>query len=339
MIGDLIFCSPCLKIIKDNNKNCHVTLICSDYNYKIAKNYSYIDKLVIINKKKLLQSYFKNFKTLFLTKYKYLFQFDGMSRSYFISYFMRSKIKSTVCFIKHKKIFGINYFVSRPPNILLKLFFKNYVFCNEKYSVTYANGRKIHYQSNYFEIFKKLDFSITGKKNLFTLDKNYEKNYEYLYKKYISQKFSLFHFDEKWNKFKQIDFDNSLKIINKLSKKNKIIITTGLKEFAFINNLRNNFNIYDYNKSSFISENKDNDNVIILENLPLNLLAYFIKNSELNLSAHSGPIVHISATFDKQIVDLVPESKNNELDRWVPTISNYKRINFENINRQLIESF
>ena len=60
--------------------------------------------------------------------------------------------------------------------------------------------------------------------------------------------------------------------------------------------------------------------------------------SEINLSAHSGPIVHISSSFDKKIIDLLPKSKNDELDRWIPTISKYKRINFEDINENLIDS-
>ena len=81
-----------------------------------------------------------------------------------------------------------------------------------------------------------------------------------------------------------------------------------------------------------------NDNVILLKELPLNFLAYFIKNSELNLSFHSGPIVHISPAFDRKIIDLIPKSKNNELDRWIPSVSNYRRINFEDLNDKIIEN-
>ena len=47
MIGDLINFSPCLKIIKDNIKNSHITLICSEYNFQVAKNYTYIDEFII----------------------------------------------------------------------------------------------------------------------------------------------------------------------------------------------------------------------------------------------------------------------------------------------------
>ena len=121
MIGDLINFSPCLKIIKDNNKNSHITLICSEYNFQVAKNYSYVDNYVIFSKN-LLKNIFTNFKALFLTKYKYLFQLDGKSSSYFISYFIRSNIKSTVCFMKHKKFLGLNYQIMRPPKYLLKIF-------------------------------------------------------------------------------------------------------------------------------------------------------------------------------------------------------------------------
>ena len=87
-----------------------------------------------------------------------------------------------------------------------------------------------------------------------------------------------------------------------------------------------------------LSNNISENNIILLENLPLNLLAYFIKNSETNLSFHSGPVVHISPTFDRNIIDLIPKSKNDELDRWVPLISNYKRINFEDLNDEIIEN-
>ena len=87
-----------------------------------------------------------------------------------------------------------------------------------------------------------------------------------------------------------------------------------------------------------ISNKKKNNYVIILKNLPLNLLAFFIKNSKKNISFHSGPIVHISPCFDKPVLDIIPASKNDELDRWIPTVSDYSRINFENINEDIIES-
>ena len=35
-IGDFVNFSPCLKILKNNFENCHITLVCSKYNYQIA---------------------------------------------------------------------------------------------------------------------------------------------------------------------------------------------------------------------------------------------------------------------------------------------------------------
>ena len=69
MVGDLINFSPCLKIIKDNKKDYHITLICSDYNFEVAKNYSYVDEFIIFDRKNIFKKIFKNFRKLFLNKY------------------------------------------------------------------------------------------------------------------------------------------------------------------------------------------------------------------------------------------------------------------------------
>ena len=69
-IGDFIYFSPCLKIIKDNLKNCKITLICSKYNYQIAKNYKFIDEYIILSKK-LIKDFFilKKFQNKILIIY------------------------------------------------------------------------------------------------------------------------------------------------------------------------------------------------------------------------------------------------------------------------------
>ena len=118
-----------------------------------------------------------------------------------------------------------------------------------------------------------------------------------------------------------------------------VIITTGIKNFTFLKDLKSKFSTYMFSDDSFLLKNKiDKNNIILLENLPLNLLAYFIKNSEINLNFHSGPLIHISAAFNRQIIDLIPKSKNDELNRWIPTISKYKRINFEDLNDKTINN-
>ena len=72
-IGDFINFSPCLKILKDNIKKSHITLICSEYSYPIVKNYEYIDKLIVFRDKFMIINLLKNFKNLLTIKYNYLF--------------------------------------------------------------------------------------------------------------------------------------------------------------------------------------------------------------------------------------------------------------------------
>ena len=170
-IGDFINFSPCLKILKDNIKKSHITLICSEYSYPIVKNYEYIDKLIVFRNKFMIINLLRNFKNLLTVKYNYLFQFDGKNSSYLIAYFVRAKLKSAICYIKKKKIFGIKYFKYRPNKFLLKSF-KNHAFCPEDYS------EFSHYQSNYIKLLENLNFNISAKKNLFSLDKSFESTFK-----------------------------------------------------------------------------------------------------------------------------------------------------------------
>ena len=336
-VGDLIYFSPCLKVIKDNITNSHITLVCSKYNYQVAKNYNFIDKFIVIEKKNILNLILLNFKVLFFTKYKYLFQFDGKNYSYLISYFVQAKIKSTICFIKHKSLFNFNYKISRPAKMLLRIFYKYHVMCDEKYED--YNNKKTHYQSLYFELLKKLNFTISTKKNIFNLENKYYEVYKLFSQEEIKSPYILFHIDERWNIFSENDYKNILHLIYNLSDKNKVIITTGIKNFKFLYYLEKQYKLFDYINEQITPVNSiDNKKLIIIKNLPLNLLAYFIKNSDKNISAHSGPIVHISAAFDKFFIDIIKKNKNDELDRWIPLISKYKRINFENLNINYINT-
>jgi len=336
-VGDLIFFSPVLKIIKDNFKDSHVTLVCSPYNFQIAKNYKQIDKCVVSEKNTLL-FIIKNFKTFFLTKYDYLFQFDGKKRSYSISYFIKSKSKSTICFIKEKKIFNFKYLTSRPSMIMLKKFFNNFIFCDERYSL--EDNKDVHYQANYFKILNNLDLKIVSKRNIFNLDIYYENLFEDFFSKHINNKYYIFHFDERWNNFYIDDFNNCLKIIDKISFNNKVLITTGVKKFTYLKSLECKYDVYKYENNIISNVVKNaSPNILVLKNTPLNLLSFFIKNSSKNISAHTGPIVHISSAFNIDVIDIIYKSKNYEIDRWVPLDSKYKRINFEDLNENFISNF
>ena len=90
-IGDFINFSPCLKILKDNLKDCHITVVCSKYNFSIVRNYTYIDNLIVFKSKYFFINLIRNFKTLLSVKYNYFFQCDGQKSSYWIALFINAK--------------------------------------------------------------------------------------------------------------------------------------------------------------------------------------------------------------------------------------------------------
>ena len=173
-VGDLILFSPFLKTVKENMPNSEITLVCSSYNYQVAKNYNFVDKYIVLDNKNILKDLFINFKVFFLTRYKHLFQFDGKNNSFRISYFINSNTKSTICYVKNKKILNFKVNKMRPSKIILKLLFDNYQFRDENYEL---KPRKT-FQNLYFEILNQLKFKITSKKNVFSLEKKYDFIYQ-----------------------------------------------------------------------------------------------------------------------------------------------------------------
>jgi len=339
-VGDYMLFSPCLKILKENIENAHITLLCSKIAYPIAINNKYIDKCIVLENKNLIGLLIKYFKVFFLTRYQYLFQFDGKNRSYRISYLINAKIKSTICFIKKRNLFNFHYNTYRPSKILLKMFFNNYVYRDSDYSKNIKKESIITYQSLYFKILEKLKFQISSKQSIFFLDNYYKAVFEEFHKKEIKNNYYLFHFDERWDLFNNYIHENIFKLLKKISEKNTLIITSGVKKFIFLNTLEKNFKTFNYENNNLIKKNFiENNEIILLKNMPLNLLAFFIKNSQKNFSAHSGPVVHIGAAFKKETIDIIKKNKNNELDRWIPAVSNYKRVNFENIDNEFIKNF
>ena len=69
--------------------------------------------------------------------------------------------------------------------------------------------------------------------------------------------------------------------------------------------------------------------------MPLDLLSFFLANSVRNISSHSGPILNISTAFEVDTIDIIKQSKFNELSRWIPLVSKYKRYSFENLANNL----
>ena len=319
-IGDFVYFSPCLKIIKDNVPDSEITVVCSKYNYQIVKNYKEINKIIVINKV-LILDFFLILKNLIFKKFDYLLQMDGNKRSYFFSLFIFANKKACVFYYKIKNIFLFNIKLFR-PNYFIRLIFPFNISCNEDYETNF------HYQKLYFDLMSKLSFDITSKQNIFYLDDNFKEDYE-VFSKILPDKYFLFHIDNKSDNLSKEEFISILNFIDKIKRQNHVILSLGIEKIKYYQFLKDKYKIISFDNLNNLELLED---IVVIKDLPLNLLAYFIKYSLTNISMHSGSIVHISAALNKNFIDIIPSHKFKELNRWIPVISKYRRVDVKNIS-------
>ena len=60
-LGDFLHLAGCIKTIRENFLDAHITLVCSSINYQLAKNYPMINTFIIIDKFKFLKTLLINF--------------------------------------------------------------------------------------------------------------------------------------------------------------------------------------------------------------------------------------------------------------------------------------
>ena len=295
-VGDFLNISPILKCLYDNNDD--IDLVCSHYNYQIAKYYNFIKNFFILEKNLI---FFIKKNKMYSRHYDVIIQLDGKKTSYLLALFTKSKKKYAIQYKKTKTIFKKKFFITR-PNIFIKFFFTDFINCIEDYEI--HNNKNYHYLSLYFKILKKLDRNILKKKHYFHEYKNIKKNKELNFKDYV-----VFHIDNRWKSFinDQI-LSDLIEFIRKISKKKNIIITSGPDNFMLDRLLP-----------------LQNDSTKIIYNTKISEIVSLIKYSNTVISSHSGIIVHLAACFEKNIIDIVPNSIFNELDRWIPFDVNYNR--------------
>lgn len=310
-LGDLLNISPIISNLKLNNPSCEITLICSSYNEPLVKYYHH-DLNYIVFKKSIIAFLIKNFYFIFSNKYDLILQLDGKNHSYLLSTLIRSTKKACINFIKYKKFFGLNLKIHR-PNFLIKFFFNFIEISNENYNHT--DNKKFHYLGLYLSLLAKLNIKIETKKHYLPFIPN--SNNIFLNKKYL-----LFHLDKRWETFPLKVRDNLKRKITSLSYDNKIVVTSNIG--------CNNF--YNFIKKKLLNSS----NIEFYDEPSLNNIISLVYFSETCISSHSGLIVHTAAAFNKKIIDIVHDEIFNELDRWVPFDTNYKRYNVQNF---LDESF
>ena len=309
--GDFINISPILRFFMKNNYK--IDIICSEYNFQIAKKYNFIENFYFYNKSIML-FFFKNFR-FFKNKYNIILQLDGKNWSYLLSLFINSKQKVALNFIKSKKIFGFNYKLSR-PNFFLKLFFNSLVICNEDYNI--KNNKEFHYLKLYIKLLQSINININNKKHYWHQTDLIKKN-----NKIVNlSNYILFHFDKRWKEY--IEMGN-IEIVKTM------IIKASKKRLCIISSDKNNFLL-----SSL--KNIECNNIKIIENSNIEDIISLVKFSKLVISYHTGLIVHLGACFDKQILDIVPRDIFNELDRWVPLDSKYVRVDIKDIKHLNIDN-
>ena len=121
-VGDLLHHSCIINNIKQNFVSSKITLVCSRYNYSIAKNYKFIDELIVSDGQNSALFYFQNFK-IFQKKFEFVFILDGKKSSILSSLFLKANKRITICYKKTKSFFGFNYNIYRPSQLILKFFF------------------------------------------------------------------------------------------------------------------------------------------------------------------------------------------------------------------------
>tara|TARA_Y100000591_G_C21670002_1_gene612439 strand:- start:260 stop:802 length:543 start_codon:yes stop_codon:yes gene_type:complete len=174
----------------------------------------------------------------------------------------------------------------------------------------------------------KLSFDITYKQNIFYLDNNSKKDYE-IFSRILPNNFFLFHIDNKSDNLSKEEFISILDFIDKIKSQNHVILSLGIEKIKHYQFLKEKYKIISFDNLNNLELLKD---IVVIKDLPLNLLAYFIKYSLANISMHSGSIVHISAAFNKSFIDIIPSHKFKELNRWIPVISKYRRVDIKNIS-------
>ena len=331
-IGDLVNTSSFLNSLKSYYVNSEITLVCSNYNRPIAESYKFIDKVVVYDKSFIFFKKIKIFIKLVTSFYDIIIAFDGKNFSYLVSLFSRAKHKYAVCFKKQKVFLGRSVNVFRPAIILCKIFFDTYVVCDEDYNKHNVNSDfNNHYLTMYYYLLKKNNIELISGKHIFNIDSDSEYIFNNFFKKYIKKDFLSIHIDYKWDHY-DINIQRFNSLLKKISLNTNIVISSGIEGSKFFEKLKKYYNIYSFKNMNINSSSLINSNIILIENLSINLLACFLNKCLAHVSSHSGATFHISAAFNKPVIDFIKKGKESEYARWIPLGIDYNRASVDKLD-------
>lgn len=317
-LGDFIIHSRPIYELKIKYPKSHITVVCSDLNKKLISNYSFIDEVIIYNKKDKFLIKFKNFLKIIRKKYHAAFIIDGKKFSHICNIFIRSKNKLGLVYTSQKKIFMFKYWVKKPSHFYNLIFFNKYEIFTSRNSLVLSENLCQKY-INIFKNFnnKKIE---TSTKYIFETNKIYEENYRKIVDSINYKEYLLIHFDEKWNDINRIDEDLIKSIENFQNNTNKrIILTAYNNKFSYYKKLKKYFNYIDCSKEVNLSKTFYNKcQVIILDNLELFLFERFIKYSLASISCHSGFLAQVAGANNSTIIDIINQKDQIWYDCWKP---------------------
>ena len=161
-------------------------------------------------------------------------------------------------------------------------------------------------------------------------------NYDFVSKK-IDNKFSSnipiknyvhIHLDEKWINDLYIktytdinpDYKSFVDFLETISKKNNILLTTGLNSFDLIENLKSNY----LNKKSehiFFKDNSETSIYLVFKP-SFEDLESLLRNTKILISCH-GALTHASNSFNIKKIDIFEKDKKKIYFKYASYIKNY----------------
>jgi len=319
-IGDFLLSAILIKSIKRSDRNSFITVVASKKNYLYIKNFIFVDEVILFP-----ESYFSKiiFYLRFMFKKFYLIALlDGKKRSLYFSLLTRSKFKFLFTYKGFYKV-------------LFKIFFTKIFYDND-------SDNKISEIKNLLNF---LGFNL-DKSDLNTIDipPVLARNFNIP----STDKYTLFHLDEKWifkdyiHTYKSIEPESEeslIKFIEQLVKKTKrdVIISTGDLPNRFTHFLKKKF--FNYNNNIYLYQVFDSK-VFFLEDLNFLELEKLILFFNLLITCH-GAVTHVAASFNIRIIDIIDKSEKVFFNKWTSHFDNHiliERNPFKVLTNKIIDN-
>ena len=334
-LGDYLVHSRLIKDFK-LKYNCQITAVCSPYNSRIIKFHDHIDEIILYDEKWSLYKKFSALRRILKKRYYLSIVFDCKKFSMLCNFLLKSKYKRGVLMQKYKIIFSYKFFIYYPGKIIASLLYDKYVVHKR---IKYID-KHYYLPATWIKLFS--DFKINTSINniyYFNTKKIYEKEKNLLLKKLNIRNYILLHIDHKWEDIKNINSNFYLNLLNlSLTTKKNILLTSYNNKSDYFKSLEKKINIF--NPKTFIFSKKNNNNIILVKDPSIFLQERLISDSDLNISCHSGVLVHGSGANKKELIDILNYSEISLQKCWTP-LKHYSVIhkstkNFNKVDLRII---